>query len=138
MKITKDLLRTLIKEQIEEAFGMEQDFKPGMPVQWSELKKVFKKTASGREKVDYERVPMTGVILKVEMDRFSTEPGFAVVDVDGQDTPAEVDLTELTLLGQVPGLVPLRPLRVRQAQVRRRARANYTSALQERHDPRRI
>jgi hypothetical protein len=97
MKITKDLLRTLIKEQIEEAFGMEQDFKPGMPVQWSELKKVFKKTASGREKVDYERVPMTGVILKVEMDRFSTEPGFAVVDVDGQDTPAEVDLTELTL-----------------------------------------
>jgi len=97
MKITKDLLRTLIKEQIEEAFGMEQDFKPGMPVQWSELKKVFKKTASGREKVDYERVPMTGVIMKVEMDRFSTEPGFAVVDVDGQDTPAEVDLTELTL-----------------------------------------
>ena len=97
MKITKTLLRKIIKEQIEEAFGMEQDFKPGMPVQWSELKKVFKKTASGREKVDYERVPMTGVIMKVEMDRFSTEPGFAVVDVDGQDTPAEVDLTELTL-----------------------------------------
>ena len=29
MKITKSLLKSLIKEQIQEAFRMEKDFKPG-------------------------------------------------------------------------------------------------------------
>ena len=97
MKLTKDLLKSLIKEQIEEAFRMEQDFKPGMKVEWSKLDRVVKTTPSGRQKVDYERVPMTGVIMKVEMDRFSAEPGFAVVDADGMSEPVEVDLSELTL-----------------------------------------
>ena len=60
MKITKNLLRTLIKEEIQEAFGMEQDFKPGMKVSWNTLQKVMKTTASGREKVDYVRMPMEG------------------------------------------------------------------------------
>ena len=96
MKITKDLLRTLIKEQIEEAFGMEQDFKPGMPVQWSELKKVFKKTASGREKVDYERKENKGYIMDlVRAPAGHNEPGLAVVkDLDGNSQ--EIAITELT------------------------------------------
>ena len=96
-KITKQLLRKIIKEEILKEYRMEQDFKPGKRVEWSELKKIVKTTPSGRQKVDYERMPMSGVIMKVEMDRFSTEPGYAVVDVDGTDAPAEVDLSELTL-----------------------------------------
>ena len=39
---------------ISEAFRMERISK-GMPVTWNTLEKVVKKTASGREKVDYER-----------------------------------------------------------------------------------
>ena len=96
MKITKTLLRTLIKEEIQEAFGMEQDFKPGMKVSWNTLQKVVKTTASGREKVDYVRMPMEGEIVNVEMDRYSAEPGFAMVAVAGQREPVMVDLTELS------------------------------------------
>ena len=42
MKITKELLRSIIKEEIQEAFRMEKDFKKGMPVTWNSLKKVVK------------------------------------------------------------------------------------------------
>ena len=48
MKLTKQVIVEMIKEQLQEAFGMEQDFKPGMMVTWSELKKVVKTTASGK------------------------------------------------------------------------------------------
>ena len=95
MKITKDLLRTLIKEEILKEYGMEQDFKPGMKVSWNSLEKITKKTASGREKVDYVRMPMEGEIVKVEMDRYSAEPGFAMVAVKGQRQPMMVALTDL-------------------------------------------
>ena len=50
MKITKELLREMIKEELLKEYGMEQDFKPGMMVTWSELKKIVKTTASGKEK----------------------------------------------------------------------------------------
>ena len=95
MKITKTLLRTLIKEEILKEYGMEQDFKPGMKVSWNSLEKITKKTASGREKVDYVRMPMKGEIVKVEMDRYSAEPGFAMVAVDGERQPVMVALTDL-------------------------------------------
>ena len=59
MKITKELLQQVVTEtlkrtgHISEAFRMEKDFKKGMPVTWNTLEKVVKKTASGRQKVDY-------------------------------------------------------------------------------------
>ena len=56
----------------------------------------MKTTASGREKVDYVRMPMEGEIVNVEMDRYSAEPGFAMVAVAGQREPVMVDLTELS------------------------------------------
>ena len=87
MKITKTLLRKIIKEEILKEYGMEQDFKPGMRVGWNTLAKVVKKTASGKEKVDYVRMPMEGEIVSVEMDRYSAEPGYAMVAVEGEREP---------------------------------------------------
>ena len=95
MKITKTLLRTIIKEEILKEYGMEQDFQPGMRVNWNTLEKIIKKTASGREKVDYVRMPMEGEIISVEMDRYSAEPGFAMVAIDGEREPVMVALTDL-------------------------------------------
>ena len=95
MKITKSLLRTIIKEELLKEYGMEQDFQPGMKVGWNSLEKIIKKTASGREKVDYVRMPMEGEIVSIEMDRYSAEPGFAMVAVEGEREPVMVDLTEL-------------------------------------------
>ncbi len=95
MKITKNLLRNLIKEELLKEYGMEQDFKPGMRVSWNELEKVIKTTASGREKVDYARTPMQGEIVSVEMDRYSAEPGFAMVAIEGERKPVMVALTDL-------------------------------------------
>ena len=95
MKLTKSLLRTIIKEEILKEYVMEQDFQPGMRVNWNSLEKVIKKTASGREKVDYVRMPMEGEIVSVEMDRYSAEPGFAMVAIEGSREPVMVALTDL-------------------------------------------
>ena len=95
MKITQSQLREIIKEELLKEYGMEQDFKPGMRVSWNTLEKVIKKTASGREKVNYVRMPMEGEIVKVEMDRYAAEPGFAMVAVEGEPKPVMVALTEL-------------------------------------------
>ena len=95
MKITKAELLDMIKEEILKEYGMEQDFKPGMMVAWNSLEKVVKKTASGKEKVDYVRMPMEGKIISVEMDRYSAEPGFAMVAVEGSREPVMVALTDL-------------------------------------------
>jgi hypothetical protein len=102
MKITEELLRRVITEtlmktgHISEAFRMEKDFKKGMPVSWNTLEKVVKKTASGREKVDYERKQNKGYIMDlIRAPRGSVEPGLAVVqDLDGNSQ--EIALTELT------------------------------------------
>ena len=69
MKITEKLLKQVVTEtlkrtgHITETFAMEKDFKKGMPVSWNTLEKVIKKTASGREKVDYKRVANNGYIM---------------------------------------------------------------------------
>ena len=102
MKITKELLKQVVTEtlkrtgHITEAFRMEKDFKKGMPVTWNTLEKVVKKTASGREKVDYERVSNEGYIMDmITAPSGHNEPGLAVVkDLDGKSH--EVALTELT------------------------------------------
>ena len=102
MKITEELLRevvtkTLVKTgHISEAFRMEKDFKKGMPVTWNTLEKVIKKTASGREKVDYVRKENEGFIMDlVRAPAGHNEPGLAVVkDVDGNSQ--EIAITELT------------------------------------------
>ncbi len=95
MKITKDLLRTLIKEELQESFGMERDFQPGRLVTWNVLAKVMKTTASGREKVDYERMTMTGEVVEL-ITSGGAAMGLAIVrDPDGNTH--EVELSELTL-----------------------------------------
>jgi len=102
MKITEELLKQVVTEtlkrtgHITEAFRMEKDFKKGMPVSWNTLEKVVKKTASGREKVDYERVSNKGYIMDmITAPSGHNEPGLAVVkDLDGKSH--EVALTELT------------------------------------------
>ncbi len=97
MKITKSVLRSIIKEEIQEAFRMEKDFKKGMPVTWNTLEKVTKTTASGREKVDYERVTNSGIIVGLNVaPPGHNEPGTAMVKVEGERLPVEVELTELT------------------------------------------
>ena len=95
MKLTKSLLRTIIKEELQESFGLERDFQPGASVHWNVLAKVIKTTATGREKVDYERMMMTGEVVEL-----LTSPGAAlgvaiVRDPDGNTH--EVELSELTL-----------------------------------------
>ena len=79
MKLTRQQLTTIIKEELQEAIGMERDFigKEGAKVAWNTLQKIVKTTASGREKVDYVRMPMEGEIVEVVIDRTSIEPGFA-------------------------------------------------------------
>ena len=104
MKITEEILRTIVTEtlkrnrRIDEAYRMEKDFKKGMPVSWNTLEKVIKKTASGREKVDYERVSNEGYIMDDTTYRAkpgSAEPGLVIIkDLDGKSHT--VAITELT------------------------------------------
>lgn len=96
MKITKNMLRELIKEEILKEIELEQDFKKGMRVTFNKLEKVVKTTASGKQKVDYVRMPMEGVITKEpDIDRFSAEPGFATVAVDGEPEEITIRIAEL-------------------------------------------
>ena len=96
MKITKNMLREIIKEEILKEIELEQDFEKGMRVTFNQLKKVVKTTASGKQKVDYVRMPMQGVITKdPDIDRFSAEPGFATVAVDGEPEEITIRIAEL-------------------------------------------
>ncbi len=96
MKITKNMLREIIKEEILKEIELEQDFKKGMRVTFNKLEKVVKTTASGKQKVDYVRMPMQGVITKnPDIDRFSAEPGFATVAVDGEPEEITIRIAEL-------------------------------------------
>mgnify|MGYP003659564455 FL=1 len=75
---------------------MEKDFKKGMPVSWNSLEKVTKTTASGREKVDYDRVSRSGTIVGLETAGAGHNvPGYAIVQ-DDAGKKHDVDLTELT------------------------------------------
>tara|TARA_Y100000592_G_C5480497_1_gene325173 strand:- start:6682 stop:7662 length:981 start_codon:yes stop_codon:yes gene_type:complete len=96
VKITKSLLRTIIKEEIEEAFRLESDFKVGDVVKWSTLEKISKKTASGKTKIDYDRVLRTGEIEELYRSPRGTTPGSAKV-MDNQGNSHEVEISELTL-----------------------------------------
>ena len=96
MKITKELLIEMIKEELLKEIELEQDFKKGMRVTFNQLKKIVKTTASGKQKVDYVRMPMQGVITKEpDIDRFSAEPGFATVAVDGEPEEITIRIAEL-------------------------------------------
>ena len=96
MKITKNMLREIIKEEILKEIELEQDFEKGMRVTFNQLKKIVKTTASGKQKVDYVRMPMQGVITKdPDIDRFSAEPGFATVAVDGEPEEITIRIAEL-------------------------------------------
>ena len=96
MKITKELLIEMIKEELLKEIELEQDFKKGMRVTFNKLEKVVKTTASGKQKVDYVRMPMQGVITKEpDIDRFSAEPGFATVAVDGEPEEITIRIAEL-------------------------------------------
>lgn len=104
MKITKKLLREVVTNTLQragyisEAFRTEGDFKKGMPVSWNTLEKVVKKTASGREKVDYVRKKNEGYIMDDTTYRAkpgSAEPGLVVVkDLEGNSH--KIAITELT------------------------------------------
>lgn len=96
MKITKNMLREIIKEELLKEIELEQDFKEGMRVTFNKLEKIVKTTASGKQKVDYVRMPMQGVITKdPDIDRFSAEPGFATVAVDGEPEEITIRIAEL-------------------------------------------
>ena len=97
MKITKDLLRTLIKEALnEQGFRLEKDFQAGQTVTWNVLAKVMKTTAGGREKVDYERMTMTGEVAELLTSGGAVGGVAIVMDPDGNSH--EVEVSELTLL----------------------------------------
>jgi len=102
ISVTEDFIRKVVSESIKktktvrEAFRMEKDFKKGMPVSWNSLEKVTKTTASGREKVDYDRVSRSGTIVGLETAGAGHNvPGYAIVQ-DDAGKKHDVDLTELT------------------------------------------
>lgn len=94
MKITKDILRTMIKEQLTEAFRMEVDFQPGTMVNWNVLAKVVKTTSSGRQKVDYDRMTMTGAVK--ELIRSGGDVGGVAIVIDPDGASHEVEVSELS------------------------------------------
>lgn len=94
MKITKDLLRTIIKEELNEAFRMEADFAPGTMVNWNVLAKVVKTTSSGRQKVDYDRMTMTGAVQEIVTS--GSDVGGVVIVLDPDGNTHEVEISELS------------------------------------------
>ena len=77
---------------------MEKDFRKGMPVSWNTLEKVVRTTASGREKVDYERVTNMGVIVGLNVaPPGHNEPGTAMVKVEGRKNPCRSRLNRTNL-----------------------------------------
>ena len=101
MKITKEVLRKVIAESLEntkairEAFRMEKDFQPGTEVIWNTLEKVTKTTASGKEKLDYERVSHVGRVM--ELLRSGGATGGVAIVMDDSGNSHEVEVSELSL-----------------------------------------
>ena len=97
MKITKSQLRKIIKEELQEmAIHFESDFRVDARVSWSTLVKVVRTTATGRQKVDYERIVHTGTIIKRLDSPGSTLPNVIVKDDEG--TSFEVEVADLTMI----------------------------------------
>ena len=102
MKITKELIRKVIAESLEntkdirEAFRMEADFKPGTMVNWNVLAKVVKTTSSGRQKVDYDRMNMTGAVQELIRAPGSSAVGGVAIILDPDGNSHEVEISELS------------------------------------------
>jgi len=94
MKITKEELRKIIKEELNEAFRLEADFTPGTMVNWNVLAKVVKTTSSGRQKVDYDRMTMTGAVQ--ELITSGGDVGGIVIVLDPDGNTHEVEISELS------------------------------------------
>ena len=90
----KEELRKIIKEELTEAFRMEADFKPGTMVNWNVLAKVVKTTSSGRQKVDYDRMTMTGAVQ--ELVRSGSDVGGVAIVIDPDGNSHEVEISELS------------------------------------------
>ena len=102
MKITKELIRKVIAESLEntkdirEAFRMEADFKPGTMVNWNVLAKVVKTTSSGRQKVDYDRMTMTGAVQELIRAPGASAVGGVAIILDPDGNSHEVEISELS------------------------------------------
>ena len=94
MKITKEELRQIIRKELNEAFRMEADFAPGTMVNWNVLAKVVKTTSSGRQKVDYDRMTMTGAVQ--ELITSGGDVGGIVIVLDPDGNTHEVEISELS------------------------------------------
>ncbi|MCS5550397.1 MAG: hypothetical protein NZ811_02650 [Gammaproteobacteria bacterium] len=73
MKLTKEIIKNLIKEELDninEASMMMPRARDlfGKTVYWRDLVQVKKVTKTGREKVDFERVVSSGIIEKPSKD----------------------------------------------------------------------
>ena len=94
MKLTKDIIKALIQEELQEAFRMEADFEPGTMVNWTVLAKVVKTTSGGKQKGDYERMTMTGAVK--ELIRSGGDVGGVVIVMDPDGNTHEVEISELS------------------------------------------
>ena len=101
MKLTKTLLRKLIKEEIE----LEGDFTVGSKVWWYPTERVVKtRPSSGKKYVDYERVEKTGEILELYRSG-GIVGGAARVMPDGDGGSIEIEISELRLSPDSDALV---------------------------------
>ena len=102
MKVTEELIRKVVTESIKktksirEAFRMEADFKPGTMVNWNVLAKVVKTTSSGRQKVDYDRMNMTGAVQELIRAPGSSAVGGVAIILDPDGNSHEVEISELS------------------------------------------
>jgi len=95
MKLTKALLRTLIKEELLREFELEGDFAPGTQVWWYPTERVVKtRASSGKKYIDYDRVERTGVVEDLFTAR-GTAGAALVRDEDGNSH--EIPVAELNL-----------------------------------------
>jgi hypothetical protein len=106
MKITKNQLQKMIKEELNEAIAFQSDFKVGMTVYWDALvstERTVPSTKPGgkdRIKLDIERVTVTGVIdtprpgERNPMLSTRGDGGIAIMR-DPSGATHEVDISEL-------------------------------------------
>jgi hypothetical protein len=95
MKLTKALLRTLIKEALLLEFELEGDFAPGTQVWWYPTERVVKtRASSGKKYIDYDRVERTGVVEELLTARGTL--GAAIVR-DEEGNSQEIPVAELNL-----------------------------------------
>jgi hypothetical protein len=95
MKLTKNLLRKLIKEELLREFELEGDYAPGTQVWWYPTERVVKtRPSSGKQYIDYERIERTGVVKELLTARGT---GGAAIVMDEEGTSQEIPVAELNL-----------------------------------------